>query len=81
MEPEDIDLLVDYTKKQSACLQGVELLPYHVLGVQKWANLGIPYPMKDISPPSRAEVVAVVKRLEDAGIRVVCDVQTAGDKH
>lgn len=81
MDPAAIDLLVDYALQQSSCLQGVELLPYHVLGLEKWKRLGVPYPMKDVSPPSREEVAAVVRRLEDAGVKVLCDVQTAGNKH
>lgn len=80
MDSEDIDLLVDYCLQQSSSLQGVELLPYHILGLEKWMQLGVEYPMKNVSPPSRQEVAAVVKRMENAGIKVLCDVQTAGNK-
>lgn len=31
-------------------VQKVELLPYHVLGVQKYHTLGIPYPLEGIEP-------------------------------
>ena len=34
----------------------VEVLPYHTLGVFKWENLGIDYPLKGIAPPSRERV-------------------------
>lgn len=35
----------------------VEVLPYHTLGVYKWHELGIPYSLEDVEPPS-AESVA-----------------------
>lgn len=30
----------------------VEILPYHTLGVFKWQELGIDYPLKNINPPN-----------------------------
>lgn len=33
-----------------------EVLPYHTLGVFKWGNLGIPYSLKDVQPPTKEEV-------------------------
>ena len=34
----------------------VEILPYHTLGLFKWENLDIPYPLKDIPTPTDEEV-------------------------
>lgn len=34
----------------------VEILPYHTLGLFKWENLGIPYPLEGIDPPTAEEV-------------------------
>ena len=33
-------------------LQRVEILPYHRLGVHKWAHLGMPYRLDGVEPPS-----------------------------
>lgn len=37
----------------------VEVLPYHTLGIFKWEELGIDYPLKDVNPPTK-------ERLENA---------------
>ncbi|MGN0314535.1 MAG: pyruvate formate-lyase-activating protein [Fusicatenibacter sp.] len=37
-------------------VQRVEVLPYHTLGTFKWENLGIPYPLSGIRPPSPERV-------------------------
>lgn len=33
-----------------------EILPYHTLGKFKWENLGIPYTLEDVSPPTDERV-------------------------
>ena len=43
-------------------VERVEVLPYHTLGIFKWENLGIPYSLEGISPPS-PERVAHAKRI------------------
>lgn len=37
-------------------VERVEILPYHTLGLFKWENLGIPYPLKDTPTPAEEEV-------------------------
>ena len=39
----------------------VEILPYHTLGVSKWHDLGIKYPLEEAEPPSDE----LVKKAED----------------
>lgn len=37
-------------------VQRVEVLPYHTLGVYKYGQLGIPYPLKGVNPPTRDRI-------------------------
>ena len=39
-------------------MRRVEILPYHTLGLFKWQNLGIDYPLKDARVPTAEEVAA-----------------------
>ena len=43
-------------------VERVEVLPYHTLGVFKWKELGIPYALEDVNPPS-AESVARAREI------------------
>ena len=37
-------------------VERIEILPYHTLGVFKWEQLGIDYPLKGVNPPTQEEV-------------------------
>lgn len=37
-------------------VERVEVLPYHTLGVYKWKELGLPYRLKNVKPPSKDRV-------------------------
>ena len=39
-----------------ANVEKIEILPYHQMGVYKWEQLGIPYALKDVNPPSEESV-------------------------
>ena len=64
---EDLDALGDFIYTLSN-VDRVEILPYHTLGKFKWENLGIPYTLENISPPS-AERIENAKQRIHAGIR------------
>lgn len=44
----------------------VEVLPYHTMGVYKWEQLGIDYPLKGINPPTKERVLNAQKLLHTA---------------
>ena len=64
---EDLDALGDFIDTLSN-VDRVEILPYHTLGKFKWENLGIPYTLESIAPPS-AERIENAKQRIHAGIR------------
>ncbi|MBC2165948.1 pyruvate formate lyase-activating protein [Listeria booriae] len=43
-------------------VERVEVLPYHTMGVYKWENLGIRYPLEGIEPPED-DVVAMANQI------------------
>jgi len=53
----------DYSLNQLAdhilrfeCVKKVDLLPYHTMGIYKWEQLGLAYPLKGIEPPTVEDV-------------------------
>jgi pyruvate formate lyase activating enzyme len=46
-------------------VQKIEVLPYHKLGVYKWDALGLEYPLKEIEPPSDAQVENALHMLSE----------------
>jgi len=51
-------------------IQQVNLLPYHRAGIEKYKNLGKPYKLDKIQPPSNQRVRSVKEKMEAFGIRV-----------
>ena len=45
-------------------VQRVEVLPYHTLGVAKYKELGIPYPLEGVSSPSAERIKNAKEILE-----------------
>ncbi|GBF96480.1 pyruvate formate lyase-activating enzyme [Raphidocelis subcapitata] len=73
----DIALFADWARAQPT-LAGVELLPYHEYGRNKWAALGLAYPLAGVPTPPPEETRRVVARLEAAGLKVLCDAGGGG---
>ena len=38
------------------CVERVEVLPYHTMGIAKYEKLGIPYPLEGVQPPTAEEI-------------------------
>lgn len=62
---EDLDALGDFIDTLSN-VDRVEILPYHTLGKFKWENLGIPYTLESISPPSAERIENAKQRIHAA---------------
>ena len=45
-------------------VEKVEVLPYHTMGVVKYEKLGIEYPLKDVSAPSKERVLYAKELLQ-----------------
>jgi pyruvate formate-lyase 1-activating enzyme len=62
---EDLHQLADFIKTLDN-VEKIEVLPYHKLGIYKWENLGLDYPLKDTEPPSKERVENAKTILEKA---------------
>mgnify|MGYP000379239028 CR=1 FL=1 len=56
-------------------VEKVEVLPYHTLGVYKWKELGIPYQLEGIDPPSQERVENANRILETAKYHAIKNVE------
>ncbi len=50
-------------------VERVEVLPFHKMGEYKWQQLGLPYVLKDVEPPSSEQVAKVVQMFRDQGLQ------------
>ncbi|MEW6517478.1 MAG: pyruvate formate-lyase-activating protein [candidate division FCPU426 bacterium] len=67
---EEIDGLSDYALSLENT-PPVELIGYHRLGVHKWRELGLAYPLQTLKPPSRALWARVARKLRSRGLKVL----------
>lgn len=59
-DPDDLRRLGQFIGTLSN-LRALDVLPYHTLGVEKYRELGIPYPLKDIPPLSKGDAINAKK--------------------
>ena len=62
---EDLKRLSEFVKSLKT-VDRFEVLPYHTLGVFKWEELGIPYSLKDVNPPTKDEIARANDILDTA---------------
>lgn len=55
LDERQLNDLADYVMRFT-CVTKVELLPYHKLGEYKWEQLGLPYALAGVEPPSEEQV-------------------------
>jgi pyruvate-formate lyase-activating enzyme len=58
--------------KMHSCVEGIELLPYHRLGVFKFQELGLEYKLEGMATPTREEIERAKSILIAQGVRVMC---------
>jgi pyruvate formate lyase activating enzyme len=68
--PENIRATADFVKSlEGVDVQGIELMPYHRMGMGKYETLDKQYLMGEVKPPEPAEVEAVRRRFEEFGLK------------
>lgn len=55
--------LHDYLKNFTM-VDKIEVLPYHTMGIAKYKNLGIPYPLEGVDSPTKEQVLKAKEILE-----------------
>ena len=60
---EDLTALRDLARSLPT-LKRLEVLPYHTLGEYKWKELGIPYKLEGVEPPTQDRIDNAKKILE-----------------
>ena len=58
----DLQNLAEFIKTLNN-VEKIEVLPYHTMGVVKYQNMGIEYPLKDVSAPTKERVLNAKKIL------------------
>lgn len=59
-----LDSLVDFLRPYTV-IQKIEWLPYHTMGVFKYEELGLDYPLKDVEPLSAERIREIRERYRD----------------
>jgi len=67
----DIDKFLDWASHYRGMVRGIELLPYHRLGVEKWKSMGLRYELESIPLPDKRAVQRARRRMEERGFTVL----------
>ena len=68
-DEKDLPKLFDVLRKLSN-LEGIEVLPYHKLGVNKYSVLDREYMLKETDPPGIEKILNIKRAFQNAGFRV-----------
>lgn len=71
-DAEDLEKLRDYVKTLKT-VRRFEVLPYHTLGVFKWENIGMEYPIPDVRPPAKELIEKTNEILETDSYKAYLD--------
>ena len=70
-DDEGVEKAIDWAARQPS-LECVELLPYHELGVNKWKEMGLDYPLLGVKPPDNRSVRRFKHMCKQRGVPVIC---------
>jgi pyruvate formate lyase activating enzyme len=73
LEKSKLIQLADYIAR-FACVETVELLPFHKMGEFKWKELNIPYQLWDVEPPTHDELSMVKEIFESRNLNYLMKV-------
>ena len=68
-DPEDIAKIARFAADLGN-VERVDVLPFHQMGRYKWKNLGIPYNLEDVEPPSHEAIQRACAPFGDFGLKV-----------
>lgn len=68
LSDEKLSRLGEYVSRFS-CVEKVELLPYHTMGLFKWESMGLTSKLIGINPPIEDDILHAKEVLLDAGVR------------
>ena len=58
-DPANVEATADIVARWADSVERVEVLPFHNMGADKWANLGMPYELADVRPPTKESLDTV----------------------
>lgn len=67
VDPMYAGMLADFVEKMN-CVEKVEILPYHALGVHKWDLLNDTYELESVVPPSVEQLEAIKAEFSARGV-------------
>jgi len=69
---DNVEPIADYVAELNSIRPGViervEILPFHQMGRDKWKEIGLPYALDDVSPPSKELVERVREQFRAKGL-------------
>jgi pyruvate formate lyase activating enzyme len=66
--PQNIRATAEFVRKALPGAMGIELLPYHKLGLIKYQALGMEYQLDDVAPPDDAHMAKLRRLVAAAGV-------------
>ncbi len=63
--------IASFVSKEMPKIKGIELMPYHKLGIVKYKSLGLEYELKDTKLPAEQEVAELEELIKTYGVAII----------